>query len=138
MYNFCLWLNRTMLLFHVKRFTLCSYIMNFEKKVKLLKSSTEGKNMIIKRKKHKLLMGNFGYVCSETGAKQNYREICLRNTYIIYTLRTLVLINRLKTITSARSLNHSNRVMIKRGGWIKSVGLGRQCRWMERGGSLCR
>jgi len=82
--------------------------------------------MIIKRKKHKLLTGNFGYVCSETGAKQNYHEICLRNTY---TLQTLVLINRLKTITSARSLNHSNRVMIKRGGWIKSVGLGRQCRW---------
>lgn len=58
-------------------------------------------------------MGNFGYVCSEMRATQNYREICLRNTYI---LRTLVLINRLKTITSARSLNHSNRVMIKR--WL--------------------
>jgi len=127
-YNFYLRLNRITLLFPVKRFTLFIYVYELRKKVKLLKLSTEGKNMIIKHKKHKLLMGNFGYVCSETGAEQNYREICPRNTYIIYTLGTLVLINRLKTITSARSLNHSNRVMIKRGGWIKSVGLGTQCR----------
>jgi len=119
-------LNLTILWFPVKRFTLFIY--------ELLKSSTEGEDMIIKRKKYKLLMGNFGYVCSEMRATQNYREICLWNTYIyiyIYILRTLVLINRLKTITSARSLNHSNRVMIKRGGWIRSIGLGRQCRWEE-------
>jgi len=67
-------LNLTILWFPVKRFTLFIY--------ELLKSSTEGEDMIIKRKKHKLLMGNFRYVCSEMRATQNYREICLRNIYI--------------------------------------------------------
>jgi len=74
MYNFRVWLNLIIIRFPVKRFTLFIH--------ELLKSSTEGKDMIIKRKKHKLLMGNFGYVCSETRATQNYHEICLRNTYI--------------------------------------------------------